>query len=275
MTTYTDTEYSQHDGAPVYAYKFVGTFDTWYLTSAELPVTVDSSPEPYEPTAITHGAVRGGTQDDDNLDLEITLPASHEMVQAYAFALSPPSLHLTMYRVHQGTNFATDFAKVWLGDVTGFSVTGKEAKLRIPSIFVVMLQAEVPNVYWQPPCNNVLYDARCKVNPALHNSTTTVTAIVDDNNVEVAADGFADEELRAGEIVDTTKNSERRTIVDNVANVITFVYPFTNIEVGDSIELRRGCNHAYNGDCITVFNNGVNYSGIPLLPPSNPFDGEL
>ena len=273
MTIYTDTEASQHDGAPVYGYQFIGTFDTWRLTSSELAVTIDS--QVYDTEEISHGAIRSGTQDDDNLDLEITLPMTHALVQAYAFGISPPKLNLTVYRVHQGTNFATDFAKIWVGRVTAYSITGKFAKLRVPSIFVIMLQNEIPNVYFQPPCNNVLYDERCKINPASHTVSTTVTVITDDHTIEVAADGFPDTDLRAGEVVNTTKQSERRTIVDNVGDVISFVYPFSNIEVGDSIDLIRGCDHAYASDCITVFANGINFSGVPFPPQSNPYDGEL
>ena len=273
MSPYLTAEQSQHDAAPVYGYKFVGTHETWLMTSTELQVTIDGLD--YDPTEISHGAIKSGTQDDDNLDLEITLPASHAMVQAYAFGLAPPRLDLTLYRVHQGTNFATDFAKIWVGRITAYSISGKNAKLRVPSIFVLMLQGDIPNVNFQPPCNNVLYDTRCKVNPATHTTSTTVTVITDDTTIEVAADGFPDTDLRAGGIINTTKNSERRTIVDNVANVITFVYPFSDIEVGDSLDLRRGCNHAFTGDCLNVFANTINYNGCPFVPQSNPYDGEL
>lgn len=270
--TYQDFEFSQHDGSPVYGYEFTSSGVFYRLTSAERTVSINSND--FTPHPISHGPIRGGTQNDDNLDMEITMRTSHTMIQTHAFGIAPPQLSVTIYRFHQGSNPATEFIKAWVGKVTSYSVSGDTTRVRVPSIFTLILNAEIPNVFWQAPCNHVLYDVRCKVNPASFSANTTVASITNDKTIVVANDGFPDTALRAGELIDNT-TGERRTVVDNVANVITVVYPFARINVGDSVTVRRGCDHAFNGDCLTVFNNQINFGGVPFLPAINPFDGTL
>lgn len=272
MTVYTDTEASPHDGAPVEGYTFTGTFQTYRYTSADQNETIGGFV--YTAIPIERDVVRSGTQNDDSLDLELTLPANIQMVLDYAYSVSPPDLVLEIFRYHRGTNPATDWAKIWKGPVTGFSVSGEEAKIQVPSIFSIALSAEVPSVYSHNPCNHVLYDSRCGVaKDALTQKITTVTAIVDENTITVADDGFADNYLRAGEIINLTRG-ERRMITDNVADDISFAFPFYDIQVGDSIELLVGCDHVYS-TCKTKFNNGPKFTGFPFTPGDNPFQGEL
>jgi len=271
MTQYEDTEASAHDGAPVEGYKFTGTLANYYYTSAEQDVSIGG--QTYTAIAIERAAIRAGTQEDDNLDLQLTLPVDIALVQDYGLQITAPDLDVEVFRFHQGDNPATDYVVIWKGPVTSFSISGKEAKIRVPSIFTTMLQGQIPNIYYQNPCNNILYDDRCQVNPASWTTATTVVSITDSLTVIVGADGFDDSVLVAGEIINTTK-SERRLVIDNVSNVITFNYAFSNIETGDSITLRAGCDHSF-AICKSKFSNQVNYGGFPYVPSDNPFMGEL
>lgn len=271
MSTYTDTEDSSHDAAPVEGFKFTGTYDNYYYTSADQDETIAGNL--YTAVPIKRNAIRSGSQNDDSLDLELEVPSDLQLVRDYGYGITPPELVLEVVRYHRGTNPATDFAVVWKGPVTSFSTTGKLTKIQVPSIFTVALQGELPNAYFQNPCNHVLYDVRCKVDPNSYKQATTITAVTDETTIEVADDGFADEYLRAGEFYNVTKN-ERRTIVDNVANVITVSFPFFNPVVGDSVELFAGCDHGYQ-TCINKFNNSLNYGGFPFVPADNPFRFEL
>lgn len=270
MSNYDIAEASTHDGSPVECYKFIGTFRTYLYTSADVPVTLNG--ETYEPIPTSRQSIRAGTQADDNLALEIALPYNVDVVQDYAYAESPPSLVLELYRVHRGTSYATDWVLLWKGRVTSFNVDGRVAKLRIPSIFSSALQGNVPNAFYQNPCNHVLYDGRCGLSRSLFTQLTTVI-VAGQTAFEVADDGFPDDYLQAGEAV-ITRSGERRMILSNVVNVIQITYPFVDLRLGDEVELVAGCDHSWT-TCKTKFNNGARYGGHPHLPADNPFQGDL
>lgn len=270
MTVYTDTEISVHSGSPVEVYKFTGTFQNYYYTSAELAVTVNG--QEYIPAEIERTGVSAGTQNDDNLQIELTMPYDLQIALDYAFQISPPDLTLELLRYHEGTNPATDWITYWKGPVTSWSGAGHKVKALVPSIFSTILRGEIPSVHYHQPCNHVLYDSLCKLTAALYRQATTITS-VDENSIEVAADGYADEYLQAGEIVNTTKG-ERRLIVNNVADLLTINFPFHNAEVGDSVYLYVGCNHSFTM-CKNKFSNSINYGGFPFVPADNPFESEL
>lgn len=268
--SYEIAENSVHDASPVECYKFIGSFRTYYYTSADTEQTVNG--ETYQPVAGSRGNVRAGTQSDDSLALEITLPFNLDVVRDYAYAESPPALTLEVYRVHRGTNFATDWNLLWKGKVSSFNVDGRVAKVRVPSIFSRALQGNLPSAYYQAPCNHVLYDSLCKVNRSANLTTTNVTDAAQ-LTVNVVDDGVADGVLAAGEIVNT-RTGERRLILDNLANTIHFSYPFVDMKVGDQVELTKGCDHSFS-TCKAKFSNGANFGGHPYIPADNPFAGEV
>lgn len=268
--SYDDFELSTHDAAPVECYKFIGSFRTYRYTSADLAQTVNG--ETYEPIAGKRGTVRSGTQADDTLSLEIELPFDVDVVRDYAYSESPPSLALEVYRVHRGSSFATDWILLWKGKVSAFNVDGRIAKVRVPSIFSRALQGDLPNAYYQAPCNHVLYDSRCKVVRADWAVTTVVNA-VGTLSFDVADDGGVDAALKAGEAVNN-RNGERRLILNNVAGTVTISYPFVDLRVGDEVELVAGCDHSF-ATCKAKFNNTINYGGHPFIPADNPFMGEI
>lgn len=269
-TTYEDFEASAHDGAPVECYKFMGTFRVYRYTSAETPQTVNG--ELYEPAPVKRNAIRAGTQSDDSLSLDIELPFNVDVVRDYAYSESPPSLTVEVYRVHRGSDPATEWALYWKGKATSFSVDGWVAKVRVPSIFARALQGDLPNVYWQAPCNHVLYDGRCKVPRASHTITTTVIS-VGTTAFNVANDGGVTNALKAGEAI-VIRTGERRLIMGNLAGTVSINYPFVDLREGDAVELVDGCDHSFT-TCKAKFANEINFGGHPYIPPDNPFSGEL
>ena len=270
MTTYEDYEYSSHDGSPVEVYKFTGTFQNYYYTNAEQDVTVDG--QLYTASLIKRKELNVGTQEDSDLDITLELPSDLPLVLDYAYSVSPPDLTLEILRYHEGTNPATDWIIAWKGKITSFSTSGDVVKALVPSVFSVAMQGEIPSVAYQSPCNHRLFDDRCKLVASSYQQDTTILNI-DGTTISVADDGFADDYLQAGEIVNTTKG-ERRLIVSNVANVLLINFPFYDAEVGDSVSLFVGCNHTYTA-CKTKFNNSLNYGGFPFVPSDNPFESEL
>ena len=268
--SYETLETSQHDSQPVECYRFIGSFREYRYTSSEDQVTVNGLT--YDPIPVKRNAVKAGTQSEDGLALEVELPFDCDVVQDYAYSESPPRLTLELIRAQRGGSLATDWVIEWKGRVTGFSVTGRICKIKVPSIFVQVLQGDVPTNYYQQPCNHVLFDSGCKLSRATYSTTTSVIT-ADVLAVEVTNDAFADGYLAGGEIVNQ-RTGERRLILNNVVNVVSLNYPFVDMRVGDTVELTAGCDHSW-ATCKTKFNNGANYGGHPFIPGDNPFDGQI
>lgn len=269
MPTYEENEQSVQDSAPIEAYKFVGSFKTYRYTSSDAAELVAG--ESYLPIAVTRSKVKAGTHEDTGLSLDLELPFDIDVVQDYAYAQVPPKLELTVYRKQQDGTYAV----FWSGVVRGFDVSGERAKIKVPSVFTLALQGEVPNVHYQSPCNHVLYGPRCQVSRIANTFNETVQAYGGGTAITVVANPTTENDLRAGEIVNT-RNGERRLILSNVGSLINIGYPFVDLLPGDPVELVRGCNHrGRNGDCLNKFNNYINYGGYEDIPADNPFTGEL
>lgn len=268
--SYDTLEQSVHDAAPVEVYKFIGSFTTYRYTSYYEAVVVNG--ETYTPVPLKRNAIKVGTQDDSSLVLEIQIPFDVDLVMDYAYAQTPPSLLVEVRRVHVGSDFATDWKMLWSGYITAFTVTDREAKLTVPSVFDRVLRGDVPSAYYQTPCNHTLYDGRCGVSRAANTTIANVVGVTS-TAIEVDNDGVADNLLGAGEIINQ-RTGERRLVMSNIANVITINYPFVDCQVGDEVQLAKGCDLAFF-TCVTSFSNGDRFGGHPYMPGDNPYEGSI
>lgn len=261
---YNDIETSDTDARPIELFRFEGTYGNYYMTSYAQSVT--SGGQIYQPVMIKRTALRVGTQEQSDAALEIEIPFDHQMAQEYAYENAPPTLIMKLYRTHEQN--VEDSVLLWNGRVTGFSVEGRVAKLRVPSLFSYILEGNTPNPRFQAPCNHVLYDARCGVDPADYQHITTITSM-NGNVISVADLPWAENEGRAGAMIGL--NGEQRMIMRNIGNSVTLSYSFSGLDIGDTVTLRKGCDHAMNGHCLTRFGNTARFGGFPLVPDDNPF----
>jgi len=266
--TYQTQETGIQSGAPREVFKFTGTYNNYYLTSYYESLTVNG--QVYSPITIERNALKVGTQEEDQLALEVTLPFTHPMVREYAYDQAPPALVCEIYRVHE-TDY-NDSVLLWKGRVTSFTVEGQLAKLRVPAIFGYIMAGSAPTPRYQAPCNHVLYDTRCGVNEILNRQATTITGVLN-NIITVASNSFTGTDLYAG-MVRLTSSGEARMIVSVTGLDITVTYPFSTLTVGDSVQLLRGCDHSF-ATCKTKFSNGARYGGTPLVPARNPFTSKI
>lgn len=280
--SYLDSEKSVRGGQPTELYKLVGTYETYYYSSGVRNVVFDDGsldgngdpigPQTYVAVPIQRSEVVAGTQDDDGLDITIQLPATTPVVIAYGFQSTPPSLNLTIYRYHS----LNAFVPYWVGPVSAFKTQDGVTSIQSTSDLANALATDFPNVYFQGPCNLILFDIRCKQIEANWSGAANVTAI-SANGLTVTVDaiphGATDTDLDGqlvGGVLENAKN-EARMIISQVAGVITVNFPFANLQVGDAVQLIAGCDHAYAGDCLTKFDNQINYGGFPFISANNPF----
>lgn len=268
--TYLGDEASVAGSAPVELYKFKGTYSLYCYTSGPKDVEYDDGSDDgaqtYTSIAIERTEVNVGTQDDDGTDLTVKMSVLQQLVIDYAFTTSPPDLELTVYRVQP-----TGVGVYWHGPVTDIKVDGNaRASINCPSTLGAALVGNIPNVYYQTPCNNVLYDARCKVDYASWSEVTTVSSVDTSGRVvTVGGIGGLDGKLIGGELALGT--GEIRMIVAQSGNVLTVNFPFNTIEPGGACTIAAGCDHLYRGDCKLKFDNQLNFNGFVFIPPDNPF----
>lgn len=266
--TYESSEVSQHSGKPVELFKYIGTYQNFYYTSNTTEVEFqgpdDIAPNLYVPIPMKRSQVNVGTQNDDNAEITIDMPVTVDLVAIYGFQISPPDLFLIVYRQHN----PGEYVRYWGGPVDNINVVRGTASIRVPSRLAQALSADFPNVYYQGPCNHSLGDARCGVDMAAHELTTTIDAIAG-KAITVDSIGTLDGKLIGGEAL--LLSGERRMIISQAANVVTVNYPFAGAAVTDDIVLSEGCDLAFAGDCGTKFSNQERFGGMPFIPPKNVF----
>lgn len=262
MTDYDIKETSISDSAPYELYEFVGTYRNYYLTSDYISHFFGGFT--YEPSAgLKRSNVSISTHEADGGDITVEVHIDEQIVKDYAFQTTPPSLSLTIYRFQRD---AASYVTYWKGPVNSISINNEFAIFRTPSKFNSVLQGNIPNVYVQPPCNNVLFDSLCKVSRSANSVTTEVTA-VNGTTITVASVGsFSGLWFKGGEVAIPTRN-ERRMIVDQSGTTLTVNYEFARISEGTAVEITAGCDHSYSGaDGCPKFANQANFGGLPFVP---------
>lgn len=262
MSDYDVKEESKSDSQPFEIYNFAGTYRDYYLTSDYLEHEFQS--KIYLPVpGLKRSAMQIRTHDDDSGDLTIEIPISEQIVKDYAFQTTPPALQLTIYRFQRES---ANYAVYWKGPVTQISIRGEVATIRSPNKFGTILQGNIPNVYVQPPCNNVLFDNLCKVSRAA-NSLDSIVNIVNDREITISSIGaFADGWFIGGEIAVPARN-ERRMIVGQTGNILRVNYEFSKLTPGQAVQVTAGCDHSYeNSTGCPKFQNQVNFGGCPFVP---------
>lgn len=279
MTLYDDREQSDYDGSPVEVYEFIGTYQTYRYTSVKYEVTVAG--QVYEPLPISRSNIVFATSDDDSDSLEVTVPSTSQIARDYAFQLSPPRLTMNLYRVHEsldGTPGLSDVKTLWSTNRVLFKLPTtdrEECVIYSASMFATAMAANVPDVYYQTPCNNVLYDTNtCRV-PKAPNTLNAVAVTVANNIITLdSIGGWADNDFFGGAITNP-ENNEARMIVSQIGNVIKVNYPFGELPSNSPVVLVRGCDHDFNGDCKHRYNNQERFTGFKFIPDTNVFEKGL
>ncbi len=263
--TWSDDEKSVHDAEPVELYKFEGSVTDYFLTSHDEDFLF--SGDNYVRTTIKRDSVKSDA-DPDKRVLVVTLPRTEQVVQDYAFNIAPPDLELTIIRVHP---FTMNFQTIWNGKVTGFTVSGQEAKLRSPTFLSEAIESTIPGIAYQQLCNHVLYDTRCGVARGSFTTSTTVSAISSDGFlVTVAAVGGLDPFHVGGEII-RTSTGERRLILAQSGvsdKVLQLQFPFSALSVSDAVDVAAGCDHTQE-TCDSKFDIRENFGGHAFVPIDN------
>lgn len=150
-----------------------------------------------------------------------------------------------------------------LGDIT-MKANGFTAELRGPT---AALEAAVVD-QTSPECRAVLGDRKCRVDLAPRTRLTRITAVIDDDTVEVGsatlpANAYAYGRLRW--ITGANSGLESALLSSAGLRLTLREPPHFACVVGDLVEIREGCDKRLE-TCSGRFGNVPNFRGEPHLP---------
>lgn len=267
-------EESIASGQPVELYSFGLLTETFRFSSAEESFSFDGNL--YEPVAVSRTSLVQGPESRKET-ITFTLPASHPLPRK--FRSIPPGQRavLTIQRFHRPDGVTPERVTVFEGVVrsVGFEELNKQATI-VCVPFVGGLTKTGPRVVFSGPCNNVLFDGRCKANSVANRFVGTVGGINGDTltvpGINAQGDGWA----TAGTV--TVGGVDWRTILDHTGDEIRLIRPFPPEIVATllntSVEVFAGCDRSPD-TCANKFGNLDNYNGFPTIPLRNPFGVRL
>lgn len=268
--SYASNDVAPASGIPMEFYRFVGLLRNYLY--CDQPNAVVLNGETYEPLTLFRDNIEVGSVLDAQKAMSVSVPANCDLAKDYGGQRTPTQLRLVVFRAYKGDNLATQFKRRFQGRATAYSYQDRLFQIQFNNVIGTDLSQENRQVYFQALCNHKLYDARCKANKAANTTLSTVVNF-SDAAVEVADDGWPNGDLRVGTLVNV-RTGEERLIFDNLANVLNIGYPFIDIQIGDQVQMIRGCNHG-TSDCILKFDNYDNYGGFLFMPDVNPFNNEV
>lgn len=271
MTTFDEDESGLDTGQPIELFRFSGAVTSYTYTSGNRQMSFRSpyasisetyKPIPFQRTEIVLGDVT------EKNELTVSIPKNISLIDDYVFNIAPcDDLNIEIFRQNGPDG---DYRMVFYGSVAAFSLQENKATVTCPSLFSNYLGTEFPNIYFQAPCNHILYDGGCGADCEDFKIVGTVLTITSDDRTTItvleAADQV-DQWLTPGEIVTDT---ERRLIVSHVGATLMINYPFRDLVVGQTVTLYAGCNHT-SDHCVNKFDRGDSFLGFEYIPYINPF----
>lgn len=263
--SYEALETSVESGRPVELYTFTIGSEVYRYTSAEDTVLFDS--QNYFPRQISRTSTSLET-DEHRKQLEVTLPTEDLVSRRFIGIVPGVPVLLQIFRFHRGD---AESILLWEGRVVGasYKLAGAQCVLRAITSEAAFSRT-IPRFKFQGLCNHVLFDTGCQVvkvdftyeGPVIGEvgNTITVNGLSATVGVDFAPGGY----------VARQDGTDFRLILSQAGDVLTLPLPFEQSVFGATVDVVAGCDHTTT-ECVTKFNNIINYGGFPYVPSKNPF----
>lgn len=268
--SFEDIESSNYDAVvtKLYDFRLGDTTNYWRYTSH--PEEIIWGGESYIPTTISDaGVTQSG--DVDNDDFVITLPADAEFCNL--FIGTPPSCEITVV-AREKLEGEDETQIIFAGLVRSTKRVSRVATDVICKARTASLNRNGLRLSWSRTCTHVLYDTRCRANPAVFVTEAVTTTVT---NLRITSAAFA--LLPTGRLNNgyvewdgTNGVTERRGIDRHVNNTIFLIGQTDGLVAGSTVRAYPGCNNT-PATCENVFNNLANHGGFAKMPGRSPFDG--
>lgn len=143
--------------------------------------------------------------------------------------------------------------------------------------FTSQFKRTAPRFTYQGLCNNVLYDAGCKVIRGNFTHVGLVSAVdLTLRTITVNGLGGQGGDWAEGGFVafPTGGKDDQRLILSQSSDTVTLLTNFAEDVLGTTVDVFAGCAHDI-GTCQSKFNNVVNFGGFPFVPVKNPFGSTI
>lgn len=272
MADFGTLESSLQDSNPLEVYKFALGGQSFLYTSAEDEIVLGA--DTYEPIAISRNEIQQG-QDARKRILEVTVPASNAFAQRYV--VTPPGQRATLSIIRLQRDEVPTFSTqvlVYKGSVQSaqFPDDGQTAKIAVQSIEAASSRT-IPRFTYSGMCNHILYDERCKVDPALFNHIGNVT-VESGNDITVTGAGAAGLDFTGG-FARPSAVTDFRLIVAQAGDVLTLLIPFEVPVLNTDVQAFAGCDFLIEGDCALVFDQVIEFGGFAHVPSKDIFSEGL
>lgn len=258
---YIDNENSPQR-EPVELYEIWQDSTYWRHTSGDSPITYDSNT--YTPAAIERSSV-SYSNDLSAPEVSVTFSEINSAVSEYvANNIVEPSWIRILKLFRDQDPYETQL--IFLGQILSVDIKGIKVQAICRGISY-LLQEPLLQEWYQPECNNVLFDSNCGLNSSGYSITTTITLSSDEKTLTSSDfSSVSNNYLRLGYVL---FNDSKRLIISHVGNNVIIERPFSDLEDGDTVTAYWGCD----GDvdtCKNKFNNLENFFGFPFIPLDNP-----
>jgi len=262
MTSFDFYESSQEDASRIELYSLAIGNDV-YRMHDQVTYQIDYDTNPYYKTSISRGHIATGQE-----HLTINLPGDHGFSQKFT-TIAPGQLGtLTIYAYHRG--FSSDVKVIYKGVVRSVAFTSDMTKSLLSVVPVSdAFDKEIPQRTFQASCNNVLFDADCKLAAASYKYTNDVS-LVSSNNITVIGlsaskgSGWSTGGYVAYSVLDY------RLILAQTGDVCELALPFYADVTGEEVDVYAGCDRTI-ATCNSKFGNKDNFGGCPYVPTKEIF----
>lgn len=261
--TFDGYEMSQEDGSRIELFSLALGSDI-YRMHDDITDIINYAGDNYFKAFVERGRIATGQE-----HLTITLPGDHDFSKQFT-TIAPGQLGtLTIFSYHRADD--TDVRVIYKGVVRSVAFT---ADMSISKLSVVPVSEafdkEIPQRTFQAACNNVLFDADCKISADIPHKYTNVITDVTGNTITIQSlsstkgNGWANAGYVANGALDY------RLILEQNNDVLTLSLPFYANVLGLTLDVYAGCAHNI-GVCDSKFSNRVNFGGCPYVPTKNIF----
>lgn len=263
--TYDASERSAQGGSPVELYRFARNTKEWFFTSNDVNVTYAG--DTYVATTLQRSSIEQTSEQARNA-LKLTVRRDMDIAELYRVAPPKDIISLTVIRQHRGDN---DPAVIWIGRVMNVDwQEGGQAVINCEPVSTSVKRQGLRRLY-QRQCPHPWGSAACGVDKEAHKIDTTVTAV---SGLTVTVAALLDRPYGGGWIqkADADGNLERRFIRSFSGLTLTLSQAFQDLEEDDAVTVYPGDDHTM-ATCDGVYDNILNFGGMPYTPTKNPFDG--
>ncbi len=200
--------------------------------------------------------------------LEITLPGSHPFALEYATIAPGQTASLTIQAFHRDE--PSDVKVIYKGVVRAVAFTKNASHSALSLVPInAAFDKEIPERTFQASCNNVLFDADCKISAAAWTYDGNVFAVTDNvvtvTGLETAkGDGWSTGGYVRYGVLDY------RLVLEQDGDDLILVLPFYETVLDETVSVFAGCSHDI-GVCASKFANDINFGGCPYVPTKNIF----